>query len=162
MTDSHWDSELAEFLNDLSAVQDATLEILAEKRKCIVDKNMEGLAAVGDRERQVIGQLEQCLERRDGLLRRAAKEGFPSDSIQSLTEALPGPQRRGLRTLARHSASRARLLQHQSLTNWVLVQRTLLHLTQMIEIIATGGRMKPTYGKDDTVRSGGTLVDHAV
>ena len=48
-----------------------------------------------------------------------------------------------------------RLLQHHSLTNWVLVQRTLIHLSQVLEIIATGGRLKPTYGKDDSADSGG-------
>ncbi|NLX95089.1 MAG: flagellar protein FlgN [Rhodopirellula sp.] len=157
-----WDSELAEFLKDLSAVQDATLEILTRKRQCLVDKDLEGLAAVGDRERGLIRRLEQCLERREGLLCRAAEEGLPSDSIESLTEALPGPQRRDLRVRVRHSAGRARLLRHQSLTNWVLVQRTLIHLSQMVEIIATGGRMKPTYGEDESRHSGGTLVDHAV
>ncbi|MCU0373434.1 MAG: hypothetical protein MUE56_09370, partial [Ignavibacteria bacterium] len=29
-----------------------------------------------------------------------------------------------------------RLLQHQSLTNWVLAQRSMLHLSQLLEIIA--------------------------
>jgi hypothetical protein len=57
---------------------------------------------------------------------------------------------------------RARLLQHQSLTNWVLVQRTLLHLSHVVEIIATGGRMQPTYGKGAPVSAGGILVDQAV
>jgi hypothetical protein len=52
-------------------------------------------------------------------------------------------------------------LQHQSLTNWVLVQRTLLHLSQLIEIIATGGRLKPTYGKGSDHQAGGALVDRA-
>jgi hypothetical protein len=61
----------------------------------------------------------------------------------------------------REAADRSRLLQHQSLTNWVLVQRTLLHLSQMIEIIATGGRPKPTYEKGPGSNSGGALVDRA-
>ena len=61
----------------------------------------------------------------------------------------------------REATARMRLLQHHSLTNWVLVQRTLIHLSQMLEIIATGGRLKPTYGKDDSVNSGGFLVDQA-
>jgi hypothetical protein len=52
--------------------------------------------------------------------------------------------------------SRTRLLQHQSLTNWVIIQRTLLHLSQVIEIIATGGRMQPTYDKNP---ARGALVD---
>ncbi len=157
-----WESELAEFLTDLSAVQDATLEILTKKRQCIVAKDLDGLAAIGRREQEVIERLGQCLQRREGLLRRAADEGLPSDSLQSLTAALPVRERRDLSGRFRHSAARARLLRHHSLTNWVVVQRTLLHLAQMVEIIATGGRMKPTYGEDEPVHSGGALMDRAV
>ncbi|MHC4407137.1 MAG: hypothetical protein ACYTG0_46590, partial [Planctomycetota bacterium] len=59
-----------------------------------------------------------------------------------------------------HEATgRARLLQHQSLTNWVVVQRTLIHLSQMLEIIATGGQKQPTYGKEELVEPHGALVD---
>ena len=60
------------------------------------------------------------------------------------------------------AAGKSRLLQHQSLTNWVVVQRTLLHLSQLLEIIATGGRLRPTYGKESPAASGGALLDHAV
>jgi hypothetical protein len=157
-----WESELARFLADLSTVQDATLEILTKKRQYLVAKDLEGLAAVGRQEQEVIERLGECLQRRESLLRRAADEGLPSDSIQSLTAALPARERRDLDGQLRQSAARARLLRHQSLTNWVLFQRTLLHLAQIIEIIATGGRMKPTYGKDEPVQTGGTLVDRAV
>jgi hypothetical protein len=38
---------------------------------------------------------------------------------------------------------------------------SLLHLSQMIEIIATGGRPKPTYEKGPGSNSGGALVDRA-
>jgi hypothetical protein len=68
----------------------------------------------------------------------------------------------------REAAERSRLLQHQCLTNWVLVQRTLLHLSQLIEIIATGGRLQPTYSNSTDRHSphggamvGGALVDRA-
>jgi hypothetical protein len=53
-----------------------------------------------------------------------------------------------------------RLLQHHSLANWVLAQRSLLHVAQMLEIIATGGRLQPTYGNGESSMSGGALVDH--
>jgi hypothetical protein len=156
-----WESELATFLTDLSAVQDETLEILTKKREMIATANLEGLAAVGQQEEAVIQKLGQCLERRQRLLDRAADEGLPSDSLRSLTSALPQRERRHLAPQIRQSTSRARLLQHHSLTNWVLVQQTLLHLSQMVEIIATGGRMKPTYAKDEPLQAG-VLVDHAV
>ncbi len=156
-----WESELAKFLTDLSAVQDETLEILTQKREMIKASNLEGLAAMGQREEAVIQRLQDCLARRQELLRRAAEEGLPSSSIRSLTTALSPQQRRQLKGPLQESSSRARLLQHHSLTNWVLVQRALLHLAQMVEIIATGGRMRPTYEKDAPAQ-GGVLVDHAV
>ena len=57
------------------------------------------------------------------------------------------------------SAAKMRLLQHHSLTNWVLAQRSLLHVSQLLEIIATGGRMQPTYGDRDALHGRGTLVN---
>jgi hypothetical protein len=43
----------------------------------------------------------------------------------------------------------------------VLVQRSLLHLSQLIEIIATGGRPQPTYGNGPERQNCGSLVDRA-
>ncbi len=59
------------------------------------------------------------------------------------------------------ASEQSRLLQHQSLANWVFVQRTLLYLARLLEIIATGGRSEPTYGRAESTRSGGALVDQA-
>jgi hypothetical protein len=42
------------------------------------------------------------------------------------------------------------------------VQRTVLHLSQMLEIIATGGRTQPTYGNSPRAHRGGSLIDQAV
>lgn len=154
-----WESELAEFLRDLSAVQAESLEVLTKKRELLVAADVEGLSQIAKREEALIERLAGCLERRQQLLGRAADDGLPSDSIRSLSAALPSQQKRPLTTQIQQSARRARLLGHHSLTNWVLVQRTLIHLSQMLEIFATGGRPKPTYEKGNSVGSTGTLVD---
>ena len=60
------------------------------------------------------------------------------------------------------TSARMRLLQHQSLANWVLAQRTILHLSQLLEIIATGGQLQPTYSRDEPSDSRGALVDKEV
>ena len=59
----------------------------------------------------------------------------------------------------KQSAARMRLLQHHSLANWVLAQRSLLHVSQLLEIVATGGRLQPTYGDTESVHAGGGLVN---
>ena len=157
-----WDSELAKFLTDLSAVQDHTLSVLTRTREMIRTSDAEGLATVDEEERRLVDDLQHCLDRRQELLDRAHQQGLPSKNIRSLVGAIPGAKEGSLGDQVRQSQARSRALQIHNLTNWVLVQRTLLHLSQILEIIATGGRLKPTYGKDEPVSGHGTLMDRAV
>ena len=160
--ETSWESELASLLTDLLAVQDELLATLSRKRELLVEADTDGLAAVGHQEQQLIGSLQQCLQRREQLLARADREGLPSASIGALSRALPQDQRGQLEERVRLAGSRARLLKHHSFTNWVLTQRTLIHLSQMLEIIATGGRLQPTYGEGQPADASGAMVDRAV
>ncbi len=161
---SPWDAELADLLQSLSATQTDLLALLNEKRALLTSGNAGGLLDLQPREEQLVVRLQACHDRRAELLERARLEGLPSDSIRSLAHALPKSQRQDLQSQVRESAARSQLLQHQSLANWVVVQRTLLHLSQVLEILATGGRSRPTYGSSDGVTyasSGGSFVDRA-
>lgn len=159
--ETSWESELATLLTDLLAVQDELLATLVEKRQLLVDADTGGLAAIGQQEQRLIGSLQECLRRREDLLARAAQEGLPAASIQALSRALPRTHRGPLENRVKLAGSRARLLKHHSFTNWVLTQRTLIHLSQMLEIIATGGRLQPTYGEGQPAGASGALVDRA-
>jgi hypothetical protein len=156
-----WEPELAQLLNDLLSVQGELLAMLCRKRELLVAADTAGLAAMAPQEEQLLGTLQECFRRREQLLVRAGQEGLPSESLQTLSGALPKPQRERLDGNFRAAHARARLLQHHSLANWVLVQRTLIHLSQMLEIIATGGRLQPTYGAGEPVQTAGSLVDRA-
>jgi FlgN protein len=145
----------------LADVQGGLLAVLTEKRQLLAASDVAGLGAMAGREQQLLDRLQACHERRQQLLARAGAEGLPTDSIRSLSDRLPAEGRNRVQAGIREAADRSRLLQHQSLTNWVLVQRSLLHLSQMIEIIATGGRSRPTYGKGSDRAPSGALVDRA-
>jgi uncharacterized protein with gpF-like domain len=160
--DAAWDSQLTGFLADLSSVQDASLDLLTRKRELLVASDREGLSALGAEEERLIERLQSCLKRREELLAQAAEQGLPSKDIRSLAGALPKERRAPLTAEIQKAASQARLLQHHSLTNWMLVQRTLIHLSQMLEIIATGGHLRPTYGKDRVDSNRGTLLNQVV
>lgn len=157
-----WEAPLTELLADLSQTQSELLEVLGRKRDLLVAGDREGLAAIGADEERLAGRLADCQQRRQQMLDSASEQGLPHGDLRSLAEAMPDAARRSLRPQIREARSRARLLQHQSLTNWVLVQRTLLHLSQMIEIVATGGQKAPTYEKSGPSASGGVLMDRAV
>jgi FlgN protein len=156
-----WESELAGLLAELSDIQTELLSVLSDKRHRLLTSDTQAMEALRCREEELIGRLQACQDRRLELLAQAAAEGLPASDLKSLAAALPLSQRKNLTPQLREATARMRLLQHHSLTNWVLVQRTLIHLSQVLEIIATGGRLKPTYEKDDSARSGGFLVDRA-
>jgi hypothetical protein len=158
-----WESDIAALLAELADVQTALLGLLGEKRRLLATSDHQALTAMAGREQQLIDRLQACHERRQSLLERAEAGGLPADSVESLSHHLPAESRKRLQASIHEAAARSRLLQHQSLTNWVLVQRTLLHLSQLIEIIATGGRPKPTYenGTGQGAAATGALVDQA-
>jgi hypothetical protein len=156
-----WDDELARLLNDLLAVQEELLGLLGRKREMLLASNAEGLTALVPEEDQLIARLHDCMRQREALLARAAEEGLPSGSIRALSSALPRSRRAELDDGLARAGSQARLLRHHSLAQWVVVQRTLIHLAHMLEIIATGGRLQPTYGGREAVSASGALVDRA-
>jgi flagellar biosynthesis/type III secretory pathway chaperone len=160
-TDTAWETELTDFLTELSATQDELLSVLNRKLQLLATADVAGLDALAVAEQALAARLQACYQRRLEMLERAKRAGLPGDSLRALAEALPGERRKELQIQVHHAAGKSRLLQHQSLTNWVVVQRTLLHLSQLLEIIATGGRPRPTYGKEDAATSGGALLDRA-
>ena len=129
----------ATLLSTLSAVQGDLLALLTEKRKALAEGDLGQLQQINRREGELVTRLEVCHSQRQELLNAAAGQGLPSGSVRSLTASLPANQREVLEPTVEQASRQSRLLQHNSLTNWVLVQRTLIHLSQMIEIIATGG-----------------------
>lgn len=154
------EAEVASFLTELSSAQSEMLQLLVEKREYLVKYNGEALTSLVPREEQLMARLQACLDRRAQLLAQADEQGLPRESLKRLTGAIAG-KHSPLAKRVQQASSQARILQHNSLTNWVLVQRTLIHLAQMLEIIATGGRTQPTYGNGSAANSGGTLVDQA-
>ena len=121
----------------------------------------EGLLALNDHEAGIVDRLQDCLTRRQALLDRAGEEGLPSKNLGALAKSLPRHARDELHRPIREATARTRLLKTESLINWVVIQKTLIHLSQMLEIIATKGRGNPTYEKREAMAmaSGGALVD---
>jgi hypothetical protein len=154
-----WEAEVSGLLAELSAAQVELLDVLQRKRERLTVADLPGLAALQPREEELATRLEDCQRRRNELLASARDAGLPGDSIGSLAAAASGQRRGKLGSEVKQVSARMRLLQNQGLTNWVLAQRSLLHVSQLVEIIATGGRMQPTYGDKESVHSRGSLVN---
>ncbi len=155
--DVSWEADFADLLGELSAVQSEMLSALAEKRTVLMQADGESLTAINEREGRLVGRLQHCLDRRLRLLSRASDEGRPAPNLRILAQSLPAAQHRQLAPRIDEASRQARALQHETLTNWVIAQRTLIHLSQLLEIIATGGRLQPTYGREAVAATGALL-----
>lgn len=153
------ESELTRLLQELSLVQEEMLEVLTAKCDRIADGDLDGITALQQREESLGHRLQVCHDQRGMLLAMAAEEGLPGDTLGSLASSLTSTHGSRLTVQVKEASARMRLLQHRSLTNWVLTQRSMLHLSQLLEIVATGGRLQPTYGRDESSISSGALVD---
>ncbi|TWU25553.1 flagellar export chaperone FlgN [Bythopirellula polymerisocia] len=162
MIDMDWEGELADLLGRLNEAQQRLFDLLSRKRELLIARNHIELAALGSEEVLLCAELQACHDRRQELLADAAAVGMPSDSIRSLASQLPAKQAKGLQQPLDEAQRRSHLLRHHCMSQWVAVQRTMLHLSHLIEIIATGGQLKPTYGKGVAPSQSGTLMDQAV
>jgi hypothetical protein len=166
----NWEAAITDLLSELSSVQEELLAVLGEKRERLAAVDVSGMTELQTREQSLLDRLQACHTRREELLSAARADGLPADSMTTLAQAASRQaagsastnqnQRDKLRKDLASSASRMRLLQTQSLTNWVIAQRSLLHVSQLLEIIATGGRLQPTYGVRESVHNRGGMVDH--
>jgi hypothetical protein len=159
--DIHWETELSELLGRLSDAQQQLLSLITKKGDLLSSRDHQGLAALMPQEEALCTELQACYQRRQELLSEAEAVGLPADSIQSLAGALPDQSAKPLEKPLQESMERSRLLRHHSVAQWVVVQRTLLHLSHMLEIIATGGQSEPTYGNRGATGSSGALMDRA-
>ncbi|MDX1947979.1 MAG: flagellar export chaperone FlgN [Pirellulaceae bacterium] len=153
------ETEIGTLLDELATVQSELLAVLRAKRANLATVDLAGLAETQVREEALARRLQDCQRRRTELLAEARQQGRQADSLGKLANLVSQGNSPKLRDRVKTAGTQMRLLQHESLSNWVLAQRALLHVSQLVEIIATGGRMQPTYGEGDSAHARGTLVN---
>lgn len=161
--ESNLERNLVDFLQELALVQDELLDVLNRKRNCLARGVLVEFHELQAREEAVIERLTACQQKRSQLLCKAQELGIDSENLSDLAKTLDHqhgsqlePQ---LQPQVRQLRGRMRILQSGTLTNWLLAQRTLLHIAQLIEIIATGGQMQPTYAVGESVQPCGSLLN---
>ncbi len=159
---STWESELSAYLAELTNVQQELLVVLGEKRKKMAALDLPGLEALQPQAAALAQRLAQCQSRRMELLEQAAREGRSATNLRDLAKSLATTAPSPLAPAWGEATARNEQLRQQSLTNWIIAQRTLLHVAEMLQILATGGRLQPTYGPGESIHaSGGLFSDTA-
>jgi hypothetical protein len=161
MSEHQLESEVAVLLNRLSDAQERLLDLLNRKRELLLRRDRQGLSNLVGEEQRLCAELQACQDLRQETLARASAAGLPAASIRQLLGSLPGDPPQSLSQSVDAAQQRAHLLRHHCMSQWVAMQRTVLHLSHLIEILATGGQIKPTYGRRGTALPSGALMDQA-
>ncbi len=154
--------DILDFLKNLSVVQEKTLAVLQEKQALLVHPDKNALATLAAKESEVLEVLQNVLRRREELLARAAEQGLPSDSIEVLCDKLFA-NRIEVRRILDLTKRRIQEIRFLAGTNWTMTQKSLVHISQILELIATGGQGKNTYNAPNAPNggksTGGGFVD---
>ena len=138
--------QITTFLRELSTIQDNTLAFLKRKGELLGKADTKGLVAIADEEEIVMDRLQNVFEQRQQILEEAKDSGLPHENLESLAARIDKVHLgHSLEEQCRATIGKSKQLQHQSLSNWVLAQRTAIHLSQLMDIISTQGRPSPTY-----------------
>lgn len=154
--------DLAELLQELAEAQSQLLAHLERKRNAIAKNDWRALESFVANEESLSNRLEAIHQKRSTLLEVAKKHGRRSDTLEDLSNELASPKPSPLAKQFREASSKMRLLQTHTLASWVVAQRAVLHASQMIHVLASGGKLttSPDSGVENNFTGG--FVDEAV
>ena len=152
-------TDLRDFLNQLIEAQNQMIDVLRKQQAVLVRPEKETMALVSVEEEQALEKMQQILNRREELLTAARLQNNNGDSIEQLCEHF-FPRNIEVQKIldeVKHRTHQIRLLAY---TNWTMSRKSMIHVSQILELLETRGRGKTTYHpRQNTDTSGGGFVD---
>ena len=152
-------TQLRDFLNQLIKAQTQMLAVLHRKQAILVRPEKEAMALVSAEEEQALETMQHILKRREELLTTARLQHIQGDSIEQLCRYF-FPHNTDVQKLLDETRNRTQQIRLLAYTNWTMSRKSLIHVSQILELLETQGQGKTTYQPRPTGNSGGT-VDRA-
>ena len=152
-------TDIPNFLNELIEAQNQYLAVLHKQQKVLIRPTREEIASISGEEEKAREQLQKMLARKEELLTAARLQNIQSDSIEQLCEHF-FPHNVSVQKLLNEVRSRSQQMQLLAYTNWTINRKSLIHVSQILELLETRGQGKTTYSqRSKTDTSGGLQVD---
>ena len=150
-------TDLQNFLEQLVDTQNQMLAVLRKKQAILVKPEKEALALISAEEEKMLGKTQGILNWREELLTTARLQNINSVSIEQLCGHF-FPHNTDIQKLldeVKHRTQQVRLLAY---TNWTMSRKSMIHISQILELLETRGQGKTTYHPRPPADGGG-LVD---
>jgi hypothetical protein len=154
----HLAAELERFAIALQEAQQCLLTVLRTKRAALAGSDATALAALQEPELEAARRLQTLVTWRGRLLERARNDGHSCETLIDLAGAL-GPSANIVTARLRESRQLAAEIRHESWVQWVITNRCCNFYSELLELIAQGGRKPATYHDTNPHRSTAALLD---
>ena len=150
-------TELQNFLNQLTEAQIQMLAVLHKQQAILVRPDKDSIALVAAEEKKALETMQEILKRREELLTTARLQNIQGDSIEQLCEHF-FPHNIEIHKLLAETSHRTHQIRLLAYTNWTMSRQSLIHVSQILELLDTCGQGKTTY-QPHTNSSRSRLVD---
>jgi hypothetical protein len=133
-----------------------------DKREAIRQANAAEIDRLTKIEEARVAELQVHLRRREQILQRARQMGLASDSLTSLVKTFREPFRESLLAHIDETRRMADANRRESWILWIVCKQSLRFFSDVVELIANGGRRAPIYSTrpaSSEPSTGGALLD---
>ena len=152
-------TNLLDFLHLLIRVQGQMIAVLRKKQALLVKPEKEAMALISVEEEDSLEKMQHVFKRREELLTAARLQNISGDSIEQLCEHFfpRNIETQKMLNEIKHRTHQIRLLAY---TNWTMSRKSLIHVSQILELLETRGQGKTTYHPQPGAEtSRGNVVD---
>ena len=152
-------TDLQNFLTQLTEAQAQMLAVLHKKQAILVRPDKEAIAAIEAEEESTLERMQRVLTRREEILTAARLQNIQCDSIDHLCEHF-FPRNVEVQRFINEIKARTQQIQLLAYTNWTMTRKSLIHVSQILELLETRGQGKTTYSQRSKAETtGGGFVD---
>jgi hypothetical protein len=152
-------AELERFAATLIDAQEALLRILRRKRIALAAADLETISALQPQEAEAARQLQTLVSWRARILQSARDAGQSCETLTELAHALLGPSAGRLTDMLKSAQRLAADVRQESWVQWVITNRCCNFYSEVLELIAQGGKKPPTYYEQAWTHHGGAVLD---
>lgn len=161
---SAWLDELTRFAQVLDQSQQALLSVLRQRRQSLQNGTVLELERFNEAGRQAAQRLQVLGAWRQRLIADAQRDGAHGDTLVEILACEVTPATELLRGKLLLYQRRFAEVQREAWIEWVVTQRSSAYYTEVLELIAHGGKTSPVYSDQPlsaTPTTGGVMLDAA-
>ena len=152
-------ANLQDFLSQLSGAQAKMLAVLHKKQAILVRPDKDAIASIEAEEESILEEMQSVLNRREEILTAARMQNIHCDSIEHMCEHF-FPHNIEIQKWINEIKAQTQQIQLLAYTNWTMTRKSLIHVSQILELLKTRGQGKTTYSQRSTSETtGGGFVD---